>query len=140
MKIRVMILLAALCMVITSTKAANDKETKKQYEKALAVVLQEYNKQFAKVAKDSVISIRLFVEGNNVVYQTKCDEDDVNISDLESDSLKLKKILLNESLSDVLINTDKGLIIRFIGNKSGKIANIHITPQEVIEFKERKKK
>lgn len=76
MKIRVMILLAALCMVITSTKAANDKETKKQYEKALVAVLQEYNKQFAKVAKDSVISIRLFVEGNNVVYQTKCDEED----------------------------------------------------------------
>lgn len=82
----------------------------------------------------------IVLEGNYVVYTFECDEDEVDIDDLNSSKSVLKATLMSEfgksdddtvDMRRMCLNAHKGIKFKYIGDRSRKVCLVTVSYQEL---------
>ena len=121
--------------------AAND--TRVTPEDKLKASVEAANATFPQVVDPSITVEKMVIEGNNVVYYYEVDEDIVGMNSLKSGSDDLKANVRNAlvlggqamaAFIEMVLDTDHGVIYRYVGNKSGEKLDVLFAPDELREI------
>lgn len=89
---------------------------------------------------DGLTMTSIVLEGNYVVYTFECDEDEVDIDDLNSSKSVLKATLMSEfgksdddtvDMRRMCLNAHKGIKFKYIGDRSRKVCLVTVSYQEL---------
>ena len=112
-------------------------------EEKLKANVEAANATFPQVVDPSITVEKMVLEGSNVVYYYKVDEDIVGIDKLKSSSDGLKSNVRSaltfggQAMAifiEMVLDTDRGIVYRYVGNKSGEQLEILFAPDELREI------
>lgn len=124
-----------MVMLITSLSFIGCQNADSQLKQAL----EETNKEYPAEIEAGMVMEKVFDDGNNIVYKCIVDENLYDVAVIEARASEIKPEIkgyltsqpATKALIDVLKKTNKGVVYRYIGEQSGKQADIVISVDEL---------